>query len=96
MPIIILIAGLFGPRVLIVALWLLTNWFTGIFQSALIPIIGFIGFPYALLGYTVVVNWFGGVWNIWTLLFLVLAVIADLGSWWSSSGHWHWHSDEEI
>jgi hypothetical protein len=100
MPLLIMLFALFVPRVVIAVLFLFTTWFSGVFNGILLPIIGFIGFPYALLTYSLLVNLGSGVSNIWGLLIMILAIVADLGSWWSgygySSGHWHWHSDEAL
>ncbi len=76
----LLLVGLAFPRVAIVLLWFFTGWFRGMFQTWLIPILGFILLPYTFLWYSVVLRAFGGVWGFWQVLILVVAVIADLGS----------------
>lgn len=66
------------PRVTIVALWLLTNWFQGMFNSLLIPALGFIFLPTSFLWYSVVQRWFSGEWGIIAIAGIVVAVLLDL------------------
>jgi len=75
---IVAIGALIGPRVAIVAWWLLdpARWSLA-FSSALLPILGFILLPWTTLVYVWVAP--GGIDTL-GLIFLVLAVIADLGS----------------
>lgn len=81
MPCILVVIALLFPRLLIVVLWLLTDWFTGVFDSVLVPILGFIFLPISTLWYSVVVNQYGGQWTTLNIILMVLAVILDLGSW---------------
>lgn len=80
MPLLLVIIGLFAPRFVIVALWLASNWFDGVFETRLWPILGFLFLPFTLLWYSAVVNWFNGEWNWWQVLILVIAIISDLSS----------------
>jgi hypothetical protein len=81
MPLLLLLFALFIPRVVIVLLWLFTGWFAGLFGNVLLPILGFLFLPYTLLWYSVVLRWYGGSWDGFTIVVLVLAVVADLWSW---------------
>jgi hypothetical protein len=78
MPLIIALIALITPRIVIVLLWLLTNWFQGIFATVLIPIIGFIFLPTTLLWYSAVQNWFGGEWTLVPIIGVVIAILLDL------------------
>lgn len=78
MHIIFLIATLFVPRIVIVVLWFFSNWFNGVFSSAIFPVLGFIFTPYTTLWYSVVQNVSGGEWGFWQILFLVVAVMFDV------------------
>jgi len=78
MPLLILLVGLLLPRVTIVALWLLTNWFQGMFANWLLPALGFIFLPTSLLWYSAVQHWFGGHWDIIPIVGMVVAVLLDL------------------
>jgi hypothetical protein len=76
--------ALITPRIVIVLLWFLTGWFSGMFDTLLWPILGFIFLPTTLLWYSVVVNWFGGLWTFWPVVGLVIALVIDLSP--SSAG----------
>jgi len=78
MPLLILLFGVLVPRLTIVALWLLTNWFQGMFTTWLMPVLGFIFLPTSLLWYSVVVNWFRGEWGIIPIAGMVVAILMDL------------------
>lgn len=78
MPLLLALLALLAPRVSIVVLWLGTNWFDGLFTSSLWPILGFIFLPTTLLWYTVVLHWFGGVWSLWPIVGLVIAIAIDV------------------
>jgi hypothetical protein len=76
----LVLIGLFTPRLVLALLWLASDWFSGIFHGALIPILGFIFLPYTLLWYTVVINWFNGIWGFWQVVILILAILTDLSA----------------
>lgn len=78
MPCLFSIFALLTPRIVVVLLWLFSSWFTGIFTTAIWPVLGFIFLPTTLLWYTAVVNWFGGDWGIWTIIGLVVALVIDV------------------
>ena len=78
MPLIIALLALFTPRLVIVLLWLFTNWLDGLFTSSLWPVLGFIFLPTTLLWYTAVQYWFGGVWSVWPIVGLVVALAIDV------------------
>lgn len=74
------ILGLAAPRLVVFLLWFFTNWFDGVFHGFLIPILGFLFLPYTLLWYTVVINWYHGIWGFWQILIMGLAIITDLSA----------------
>jgi hypothetical protein len=78
MPCLLLLFALITPRLVIVALWLFTRWFRGIFAIALWPVLGFIFLPATLLWYTAVQHWFHGAWTFWPVVGLVIALAADV------------------
>ena len=78
MPILLAVLALFLPRIVIVGLWLLTTWFVGVFSTLLWPILGFIFAPTTMLWYSVVINVFGGMWDVVSLAGLAVAVVLDL------------------
>ena len=78
MPLLIIILALLIPRVTIALLWLVTNWFQGLFNTALWPVLGFIFLPTTLLWYSAVQRWFSGEWGIVPVAGIVLALIIDI------------------
>jgi len=70
--------ALLTPRLVIILLWIFSNWFRGIFTTALWPILGFVFLPTTLLWYTAVQNWFGGQWTVWPVVGIVIALMIDL------------------
>lgn len=78
MPCLLAVLALFIPRVVIVLVWLLSNWFDAAFDSLLWPVLGFIFLPTTLLWYSVVVNVYDGVWSIIPVVGIVVALLIDL------------------
>jgi hypothetical protein len=78
MPCLLTLLALLTPRLVIAVLWFFTTWFQGVFNSLLWPVLGFIFLPTTLLWYTAVQHWFGGVWSLWPVAGIVLALIIDL------------------
>ena len=78
MPCLVAVLAPVTPRLVIVALWLFTDWFRGIFGTALWPVLGFVFLPTTLLWYTAVERWFGGEWTLWPIVGLVLALALDV------------------
>lgn len=77
MPILVAIVALLTPRLVILALWFLTTWFVGMFTSLLWPVLGFVFAPTVLLWFSAVQHWFGGVWSLWPVVGMVIAVMID-------------------
>lgn len=78
MPCLLLLVGLAVPRLLIVGLWLLTDWFAGLFDTLLWPVLGFLFLPTTLLWYGAVQHWWGGEWGALQVIGLVIALAADV------------------
>ena len=78
MPCALVALALFAPRVAVALLWYFTHWFDGLFTSLLWLVVGFIFLPTTLLWYSVVQHWFGGVWTLWPVVGIVVAVLIDL------------------
>lgn len=81
MPILFLLIALLLPRVTIAVLWFFTQWFSGMFGTWVIPLLGFLFLPYTLLWYSIVQRWYAGTWGTWQIAVLIVAVIADVWSW---------------
>lgn len=82
MPCLIALVALAAPRIVLLVLYFLTNWFNGLFTNLLWPILGFIFLPTTLLWYTAVMHWYGGVWGTVPVVGMVLAVLFDLSPHW--------------
>lgn len=82
MPCLPILLGLALPRVLLVYLWFFTEWFTGMFDSLLWPLLGFIFLPTTLLWYSAVHHWYGGHWGTWQIVGVIIALAID-----TSPGH---------
>ncbi len=78
MPCLAVLLALMVPRLLIVLLWFFTDWFVGMFDTLLWPILGLIFLPTSLLWYSAVINWFGGEWTLVPIIGIVIALLIDL------------------
>ena len=78
MPCLLALVGLMVPRLLILGLWFLTDWFRGMFDSLLWPALGFFFLPTTLLWYGAVQHWFGGEWELVPIAGLVMALLIDV------------------
>lgn len=78
MPLLIGLVALFMPRLVIIGLYLMTNWFNGVFQTLLFPLLGFLFMPVSLLWYSAVHHWFNGQWDVLQIAGMVVAVLMDL------------------
>ena len=76
MPCLLGLLALLTPRLVVVLVWLFSNWF-GVYASPLWPVLGLVFLPTTLLWYTAVLHWFGGIWTLGPILGLVLAVLID-------------------
>src|SRR5206468_3496016 len=56
MPCFLALLVLLFPRIAIILLYLFTNFFRGVYDSLLLPVLGFIFLPFTLLAYTTLVN----------------------------------------
>ena len=81
MPCFVAVIALLFPRVLIAVLWFFTDWFNGVFNTLLWPVLGFIFLPVTMLWYSVVINQYGGQWSNVNIIIMVVAVVIDMGSW---------------
>jgi hypothetical protein len=78
MPCLLVVLSLLFPRIAILLLYFFTNFFTGVFNTVLVPLLGFLFLPLTLLAYT----WLTNIRQPADALYLVLmfvAVIVDLG-----------------
>lgn len=78
MPCLLVVIALLTPRLLIAILWFATNWFRGMFDTVLWPILGFFFLPTTLLWYSAVQHCFGGQWTLWPIVGMVVSLMIDL------------------
>ena len=77
---IIALLALITPRIVMVVIWLTTDWFSRAYETTIWPLLGFFFLPYATLAYMAAMFHNGGrVSGLWILL-IIVAVIADLSS----------------
>ena len=67
------------PRIAIILLYLFTNFFTHVYHSLLIPVLGFLFLPITLIAYTYLVNTHAALGSVTSLVVLFIAIILDLG-----------------
>jgi hypothetical protein len=74
----LVVLGLMTPRVVMVLLWLFTNYLSRAFHTFLWPLLGFVFLPSTTLAYAVAKNSLGGIRG-WGLFVLILGVLVDFG-----------------
>jgi hypothetical protein len=78
MPCLFLLLALAFPRVIIVLLWLFSNFFSGLYHGILIPALGFLFLPLTFLAYSYFLRQHA-VMDLTQIVVLAIAVILDLG-----------------
>jgi hypothetical protein len=79
MPCLFGIIGFFFPRIVMVLLWLFTDYMHRAFQTALWPLLGFIFAPFTTLAWAFAMNSNGGKIDGIYLILVIIAVLLDLG-----------------
>jgi|GEM_PF-858776 len=69
------------PRLFILFLKILTDWFEPVSRGWLWIALGIIFAPLTFLWYSIIINWFFGVWQVWQIAIFVFAIILDLFVW---------------
>lgn len=80
MPCLMALIAVFFPRVVIVLVFLFSDYLGRAYETALWPILGFIFLPFTTLAYAWAINSAGALTGIHLFIF-VIAVLMDLGSW---------------
>jgi len=78
MPCLLILVGLFIPRVTLFFLWLLTGYVGRAYETSLWPLLGFFFLPYTTLAYAIAMNEGGSLKGFWLVLF-VLGILLDFG-----------------
>ncbi len=72
-------AMLLGPRVFLIGVWLLTNWYAA-FDSRLVALLGWLFLPYTSLAWMYIYFHNAGQVQGGYLVLLILGVLLDLGA----------------
>jgi hypothetical protein len=79
MPCLFALLAVAFPRLAIILLWLFTGFFNGIYETVIIPLLGFIFLPLTFLVYTFLQRTSPGSMTTQGLIFIFIAVVLDLG-----------------
>jgi hypothetical protein len=72
------VVGLITPRMIMVILWLFTDYLSRAFHSFLWPLLGFFFLPTTTLAYAIANNSMNGLRG-WGMVIVILGVLLDLG-----------------
>lgn len=67
-----------GPRVVLVLLWLFTNYLSRAFDGFLLPVIGFLFLPWTTIAFAIAQNELGGTSGV-GLVAIAIGVLLDIG-----------------
>ncbi len=84
------ILALTAPRLAMVLIWLLTDWFGRAYETVIWPVLGFLFMPYLTLAYMAAMLHGGSVHG-WWLALVILAALVDLGHWGGGERQYHAH-----
>lgn len=76
MPLLLLLAGFFFPRVVVVLLYVFTDWWSDAFDGFFWPLLGFLFMPLTVMWYGISETYFSGSVQ---MIGLVIAALLDLG-----------------
>lgn len=80
MPCLLAILAFFLPRVVLVLIFLTSDYLGKAYQTVIWPLLGFLFFPYTTLAYAFAMHENGGKVSGIYLVLVVIAVLLDLGS----------------
>jgi hypothetical protein len=86
MPCLLLIVILLFPRVVLVLMYIFSNYLERAYHGILIPLLGFIFLPLTTIAYAWMVNTGQAIDGI-NLIIIIVAVIIDIGG--LGGGEWH-------
>ena len=75
------VIALLVPRVLMVFIYLLTDWFSRAYETVIWPLLGFIFMPYATLAYMAAMLNNNHSLSGWWLALFIAAIVVDAGHW---------------
>jgi hypothetical protein len=77
--------GLLTPRLVMVVLWLFSDYLSRAYDSVIVPLVGFFLLPTTTLAYAVAENETGG-FRSWGAILVIVAVGFDFGLWGGGRG----------
>jgi hypothetical protein len=86
MPCLLVLVVLLFPRVVLILMFLFSNYLQRAYHDLILPILGFIFLPLTTLVYAWLVNTHSALAGI-NLIILVIAIIVDIGG--LGGGEWH-------
>jgi hypothetical protein len=86
---ILAIITLLAPRVVMVFIFLLTDWFSRAYETVLWPVLGFIFMPYLTMAYMAMKLHHGAMTG-WWLALVIVAAIVDAAHWGGGERQFHW------
>ena len=86
MPCLLLLVVLLFPRVVLVLMYIFSNYLERAYHGILIPLLGFIFLPLTTIAYAWMVNTGQAIAGI-NLIIIIVAVIIDIGG--LGGGEWH-------
>jgi hypothetical protein len=78
MPCLLALLAVLFPRIAILVLYFFTNFFEGVYNSLLLPLLGLIFLPVTLLAYTWMVK-INQPMDAFFLIVMIVAIVLDLG-----------------
>lgn len=73
--------ALLMPRILMVFIYLLTDWFGRAYQTVIWPLLGFLFMPYTTLAYMAAMLNNDHVLSGWWMALFIVAILVDVGHW---------------
>lgn len=73
------VVAMFCPRIVMIFIFFLTNWFTQAYATVIWPLLGFLFMPYTTLAYMAAMLNNDHQLTGWWIVLIVVAVVFDLG-----------------
>ncbi|MHC5082176.1 MAG: hypothetical protein ACYTHN_24490 [Planctomycetota bacterium] len=78
---VIAVLAMITPRLLMVLIWVTSDWFSRAYETVIWPVLGFIFMPYTTLAYMAAMLNNAHRLSGWWLALFIVAIIADVGNW---------------
>ena len=81
MPCCLAVIAFVAPRISMLFIWLLTDWFGRAYETVVWPALGFVFLPYTTLAYMAAMLRNDHVVSGWWLALVIVAAVVDVGHW---------------